>query len=58
MLLHAKEEIDAPPGAEAESLAKAIEAAAKVVEAVELAYSSGDSALGEFARLHVERRLA
>lgn len=49
MLLHAKEEVDAPPGAEAESLNKSIEAASKVVQATELAYNSGDFDLGQFS---------
>lgn len=47
MLLHAKEELDAPPGGEAEHFDKAIEAMHKVVEHVELAYANGDHALRE-----------
>jgi hypothetical protein len=44
MLLHAKEELDAPPGGETEHFDKAMH---KVVEHVELAYSNGDHELGE-----------
>jgi hypothetical protein len=48
MLLHAKEELDAPPGGEAEHFEKAVEAMGKVVEHIELAYTNGDQALGKF----------
>ena len=46
MLLHLKDEVDAPLGGEAESLTRAIASATKVVDAVELAYTSGDLKLG------------
>jgi len=45
--LYAREEIDAPPGAEDESMDKAIEAGNKVIDALNLSYRSGDVELGE-----------
>lgn len=48
MLLHAKNEIDAPAGDEAESLIKAIDSARKVIDAIEVSYRSEDLDLGEY----------
>ena len=49
LLLHAKEEMDAPPGADDESMNNSIEAAGKVVEAIDTAYNSDDFDLGRFS---------
>ena len=47
LLLHAKEEMDA--GADDESMNNSIEAAGKVVEAIDTAYNSDDFDLGRFS---------
>ena len=46
MLLHAKEDIDGTPGDEAKNMHKVIDAGAKVIDTIELSYSSGDFDLG------------